>query len=517
MKRWEQERKKKLHDQKVRNAKPTIKHPSAAVVETQIPNFQGESLMNSNLYRVLKSFSLQQYAKKLEEMGYAENPAALAYMDDKKLEEVYSIIKVLPGHKSRFGSMLELLRQIHAKPLSSSSSRRSSSRSKRTHRTQEKHPSTHQLKETVQNIHFEEDVLDLVDEDEEAEKLRKELEEAQAKISELQEKLQPPDSPEVPKPKLDPFVEFPERFKQNEVGVSYDSSKLRSTLHHIDIEEMSRCLSRVLKKLIEHSLQVEENRNTEPELRESLSSMPDFLGEPLKDTLRSRMSSLSGFSSATSLEYSQDSLPAPTELNPISERSVECSPAKEAGDLKVPHTIKNLFDLEFNDPNCKEGNAPSEEEIYNIAKNVLVRSKMEKECIIISLIYLERLIEKTGLYLNSQNWKRLLFTSLVIASKVWDDESYENANFAQVFTNLTLKEINSMESAFLSLIDFEVGIKNSEYAKYYFVMREHSQTNNRSFPLKPLDVETVRQLQKNANNAQTQLKEIHSEALHKTL
>jgi len=106
---------------------------------------------------------------------------------------------------------------------------------------------------------------------------------------------------------------------------------------------------------------------------------------------------------------------------------------------------------------------------------------------------------------------------LILASKIWDDESYENVHFAQVFSIITLKELNAMEMTFLSLIDYNVGIKNSEYAKYYFVLRTYSERDKRSFPLKPLDVDTVRRLQKNAGHAEALLREKHSESLFKTL
>jgi len=56
--------------------------------------------------------------------------------------------------------------------------------------------------------------------------------------------------------------------------------------------------------------------------------------------------------------------------------------------------------------------------IYEFCANVLISTKMEKEVIIISLIYVERFIFNTGILINSRNWKRLLFTALIIASKV---------------------------------------------------------------------------------------------------
>jgi hypothetical protein len=56
--------------------------------------------------------------------------------------------------------------------------------------------------------------------------------------------------------------------------------------------------------------------------------------------------------------------------------------------------------------------------IYEFCANIMIMTKMEKEVIIISLIYVERFIFNTGVLINARNWKRVLFTALVIASKV---------------------------------------------------------------------------------------------------
>ena len=142
---------------------------------------------------------------------------------------------------------------------------------------------------------------------------------------------------------------------------------------------------------------------------------------------------------------------------------------------------------------------------------------MEKECSIICLVYVQKLLDRTGLALNKFNWKRLIFITLVLGNKVWDDESFENPNFAQAFTVFSLREIALFEMTLLGLIDYDVSVKNSEYAKQYFSLRTYSEERNRSFPLKPLDVETVRRLQGNADKAEQYLREAHNEALFKTL
>ena len=54
---------------------------------------------------------------------------------------------------------------------------------------------------------------------------------------------------------------------------------------------------------------------------------------------------------------------------------------------------------------------------------------MEKEVIIICLIYIERLIINSEMYLSPKNWRRITFTALTIASKV-------NICFYHIFIDL---------------------------------------------------------------------------------
>jgi hypothetical protein len=70
---------------------------------------------------------------------------------------------------------------------------------------------------------------------------------------------------------------------------------------------------------------------------------------------------------------------------------------------------------------------------------------MENEIPIISLVYLERILIKTGLLINKENWKRLTLISLCLGSKIWDDDSLENVHFPKVMPDVSLKMINKLE------------------------------------------------------------------------
>ena len=150
---------------------------------------------------------------------------------------------------------------------------------------------------------------------------------------------------------------------------------------------------------------------------------------------------------------------------------------------------------------------PSLEEMYYFCKYVIISGRMEKEIPILCLVYIERFLTKTGLLMNWSNWKRITLISLILASKIWDDDSLENVHFPQVMNDITLKEITGLEAVFLQLIDFDLVIKGGEYAKYYFILKAFAGSFNSTLPMGPLTVPEMSHLQNNTSKAETELRE----------
>jgi Cyclin len=440
-------------------AKKPLRNPNSKLI---IPKKCEEEPV---LLTLLKKYSLQQYYKNLSIKGYEHNLRGLVLLSDLELDSLLDSIKFFPGHRSKFISVINSLKRKNCVKDTSrtrSSSQRSSSKEKilRPGSCKNKYRKDN---DRLNRLLDPNDICFKYTSESSRTDPAEELEKAYRKIKELELQLENLSvKPEKPL-SFDPFEALPEiPVKSLELGVSYDSSKMRSTLHHLDIEEICKCLSKVIRKMI---------------LECTRSRKPSF-------------SPSSAHSETTNYESINED---------------------------VPLSVLTLFNQQFYDPSLKSGVVPGEDEIYNISKNIIIRSKMEKECSIISLIYIDRLKKLTGIGPNDRNWKRLLFISLVLASKVWDDESYENHNFADVFSNISLKDLNNMEVTFLNLVDYKVGITKSEYARYYFLLRVYADKRDRSFPLVPLDVDTVRKLQTAASNAEAKLREIHEEHLYKTL
>jgi len=473
MKRWEEDRRVKRFKEKIRSAKPAVvtRLPPLSMRVAGLSAHRSSEGPAASLKVYLRRFQLQQYFKvsptqKLEEEGYGDTASSLLDLSDRQVESLLDRLRLLPGHREKFAKMLGAIRQEQSKStergrlvlwtarsLSPGAVNGSPIKYHRALSIETSSP-----KAAISTKHTAGPDLDQVlAEEEEKKELMEELAQARVKIMLLEHQIRQK-SPQNPlKAETPPILsrkslifdearKEPAKNPRKEVGVSYDSSRMRSTLVNLDIEEMCKCLA--------SALSAELTAQAHPSTRYNTSTLPDGLLERYEEAF-----------------FEPFHLPSSTD----------------------------------------------EREIYNYTKNVLIRSKMEKEVAVICLVYLNRLASKSGLRLSAGNWKRALFTSMLLASKVWDDDSYENKNFAQAFTMYTAEEINAMEGSYLALTDFDLKVSGSEYANAYFLLRTYTKTDARSFPLRALDVETVRRLQSHADNAETCLKDIHAEALYKTL
>jgi hypothetical protein len=122
---------------------------------------------------------------------------------------------------------------------------------------------------------------------------------------------------------------------------------------------------------------------------------------------------------------------------------------------------------------------PSLADVVAFYEEFYRRSQMEHDTIIVSLIYVERLIKMSHGVATpmADNWRSVLFSCMVLASKVWDDLSMWNIDFSNVSANtaglssFTLRRINDLELGLLKSLNFDVKVPASVYAKYYFLIR----------------------------------------------
>lgn len=149
---------------------------------------------------------------------------------------------------------------------------------------------------------------------------------------------------------------------------------------------------------------------------------------------------------------------------------------------------------------------PSEGAIFLVIKSIYAIAEFSPECLVIALLFMERLRTLTHIPLLVANWQPVLLAALLVAQKVWDDQSLLNIDFSVICDAYTLQDINQLEKQFLELLEFNVSISASLYASYYFELRTLCEKAERDFTFKPLSEEQQRKLEVNSDHAGKELK-----------
>jgi hypothetical protein len=103
---------------------------------------------------------------------------------------------------------------------------------------------------------------------------------------------------------------------------------------------------------------------------------------------------------------------------------------------------------------------PSEKEIYEFAHQLFKSVQLSSECSIVCLIYVERLMEVAKVPLLACTWRPIFMCGLLLASKVWQDLSSWNIEFASVYPQFSLDAINKLEVNFLRNVKWDLYISS---------------------------------------------------------
>uniref|UniRef100_A0A3B4ZRU4 Cyclin-Y-like n=1 Tax=Stegastes partitus TaxID=144197 RepID=A0A3B4ZRU4_9TELE len=158
-------------------------------------------------------------------------------------------------------------------------------------------------------------------------------------------------------------------------------------------------------------------------------------------------------------------------------------------DEKLHPLSKSEVPLDYNQHD------PEQKQIYRFVRTLFSAAQLTAECAIVTLVYLERLLTYAEIDICPGNWKRIVLGAILLASKVWDDQAVWNVDYCQILKDITVEDMNELERQFLELLQFNINVPSSVYAKYYFDLRSLSESNNLSFPLEPLSRDKAQKLE----------------------
>jgi len=116
-----------------------------------------------------------------------------------------------------------------------------------------------------------------------------------------------------------------------------------------------------------------------------------------------------------------------------------------------------------------------------------------KECFVLGLVYIDRLVRRDGLLPTDLCVHRIVITAILLAAKFFDDAYYNNAYYARV-GGVLASELNALECEFLFRIDFSLRVTPEEFHKYRTELLSHASAMNPARMSPSTDVELCRQV-----------------------
>ncbi|KAL4666970.1 hypothetical protein H8959_005659, partial [Pygathrix nigripes] len=84
--------------------------------------------------------------------------------------------------------------------------------------------------------------------------------------------------------------------------------------------------------------------------------------------------------------------------------------------------------------------------------------QLTAECATVTLVYLEGLLTYAEIDICPTNWKRIVLGTVLLASKVLDDQAVWTVDYCQILRDITVEDMNEMERHFSELLQFNINV-----------------------------------------------------------
>lgn len=191
----------------------------------------------------------------------------------------------------------------------------------------------------------------------------------------------------------------------------------------IEFEQSKKEIESILKEslLISHG----ENIYSKQELRPNFKNTANFKQyeqDSIQEEDKIYYDSQKDNENSESFYYNNSQLEENSKVNVSLCSKITYMDENMQNELSFSKDLELIFERAFNEKSNEKWITakPNKDTISNFCKNIIITSKMEKEVTIICLIYIEKLILKSGLHLTPLNWRRIVFIALILASKVYN-------------------------------------------------------------------------------------------------
>jgi hypothetical protein len=89
--------------------------------------------------------------------------------------------------------------------------------------------------------------------------------------------------------------------------------------------------------------------------------------------------------------------------------------------------------------------------IASYLDRIALYSKCSEACFVVALVYIDRFIDAQEIVVSPFNVHRLFITAILLATKLYDDEYYNNSYYAKL-GGIQIKELNSLEAEFAAMV-----------------------------------------------------------------